>query len=353
MSSTQTPNMNLTVPGVGTEPSPEWAQEINSDLSILDQHNHSPGQGVQITPSGIDISSDLTFQGNAATNLEYVLFSVQTGDPASNYVEYVKGVDLYYTDGNGNHIQITSGGGVNGSPGSISNLTSPASASYVSATQTFVWKSGVSTAANMDAASLIVRYPGSYPTPTGNYIAIEAPSSLSTGFALTLPAALPSVTSNLTLSNSGVIGTSTPPASVVISSSSAMFSTTSVTYVPVTNLSVAITTSGGPVMLMLQPENAISSVAKIGLSSTTENPAGTVLITRYDGSSTTNISQTQLFSSPIGGAGSSSCIIYYTPGSISFIDVPTAGTYTYAINVVAQNSTTITCTNIVLAAYEI
>ena len=206
MSSTQTPNMNLTVPGIGTELGPQWANDLNSDLSIVDSHNHSTGQGVQITPSGININSDLGFNGNSASNVSDIILGPQSGNPASNFAIYAKGVDLYYTDGNGNHVQITSGGGVNGSPGSISNLMSPASASYISASGTFQWQQDVSTAANMDNATIVLRYPGSYPTPSGNYIALQAPTSLATGFSLTLPNTLPIANSVLNIDTSGNIG---------------------------------------------------------------------------------------------------------------------------------------------------
>lgn len=199
------PNMNLVIPIPGQELGPAWANDINASLTLIDAHDHSSGSGVQVTPAGLNINSDLAFNGNFAQTLGAGVFSVQLSDPAETACVYSKGVDLYYKDGNGNVIQITSGGGVAGSPGSISNLTAPASASYVSASGTFVWQQGVSTAANMDAATLIVRYPGSYPVPSGNYIALQAPTSLATGFALTLPPTLPAASSFLTTSTSGTI----------------------------------------------------------------------------------------------------------------------------------------------------
>lgn len=187
----QTPNMGLTVGVVGQEPGPNWADDINASMTLIDAHDHTPGNGVQITPNGMNINGNLTFNGFSLTSLATLLFSVQSADPSSNYAAYTKGVDLYYKDGNGNVIQITASGGVAGSPGSISGLTSPASASFVSGGGTFVWQQATSTAANMDAATLIIRYPGSYPSPAGNYIALQAPSSLATGYAITLQNATP------------------------------------------------------------------------------------------------------------------------------------------------------------------
>lgn len=196
------PNMNLVIPIPGVAPGPDWANDINSSLTLLDAHDHSPGKGVPITPAGMNITSSLTFNGNLITALGGNTFLVQTSDLSDGSI-YVKGVDLYYRDENGNVIQITSGGGVNGSPGSISNLSSPASASYVSANGTFVWQQGVSEAANMDMATLVLRYPGSYPVPTGNYILLQVPSSISVGYSLTLPATVAGSNNALITSSSG------------------------------------------------------------------------------------------------------------------------------------------------------
>jgi hypothetical protein len=199
-------NMNLVIPIPGVATGPDWANDINASLTLIDTHDHSLGKGVPITPAGMNITGNLAFNDFFLTGWAGALFTVQNSDPSTSGAIYTKGVDLYYKDFNGNAIQITASGGVNGSPGSISNLTSPASASYVSANGTFVWQQGVSTAANMDEATLILRYPGSYPAPSGDYIAIQAPSSLATGYAFTLPAVLPSSNGALlTSSTAGAI----------------------------------------------------------------------------------------------------------------------------------------------------
>lgn len=205
-----TPNMNLVQPAVGNEPSPTWASDLNIDMGIIDSHDHTSGFGVAITPGGLNINSDLPFLSNNATGLKSARFDVQSAalagasDLSCVYSSGDDG-DLYWNDANGNQIQITSSGGVAGTPGSIANLTSPASASWVSATGTFVWQSAASTAANMDAATYVLRYPGSYPSPTGNYIAFQAPSTLATGFAVTWPATLPSGSSFLTWDAAGTV----------------------------------------------------------------------------------------------------------------------------------------------------
>lgn len=202
--------MSLIEPTVGGQPSPTWAVDINTNFSIIDSHDHSAGSGVQITPSGLDISSDLTFQGNDAIALRSTRYSIQSAvlatasDLACAYAVGSAG-DLYWNDNSGNKIQITASGGVVGTPGSISGLASPAAATYVPVTGTFVWTRSAGVGANMDAATYVLRYPGSYPAPSGNYILLQAPSSLSGGYAITFPGSAPASTKIMQMDSSGNI----------------------------------------------------------------------------------------------------------------------------------------------------
>lgn len=200
MSSTNTPNMNLIVPGVGTEPGPDYADDINASLSIIDQHDHTTGNGVQITPAAIDINSALTLNDNFLTSAAGITFQAQLSTPALGTV-YESGVDLYYVDGVGNNVRITQSGGVAGSPGSIANLVPPASASYVSGTSTFVWQSNTNIAANMDFGSAIMRNL----SPNSTFaLTLQPPAALGSNYTITLPS-LPSSTKIMALTNSGVM----------------------------------------------------------------------------------------------------------------------------------------------------
>lgn len=194
---TLTPNMGLPVPVPSNTDGPEWAQDVVSCFSAIDSHNHTSGQGVQITPAGINVNTDFPFNQNNLTLLRSVAFYVQNSPislPTDLSCLYASGTggDLYFNDGAGNQIRITQSGSVAGSSGTITGLPSgTASASYASVSGTFVFQQATSTAANMDIGTLIIRYPGSYPTPSGNYIALEAPSSLASGYSIKLPASVP------------------------------------------------------------------------------------------------------------------------------------------------------------------
>lgn len=182
MSDVVTPNMNLTLPTVSQTTGPTYATEINTDLNAIDTHDHSSGKGVPVTPSGISITTSLPFNGNNLTTVGGVVFQagsiLSTADALS-----VNGVDLYYTDGNGNQIRVTQSGGLAGTPGSITNLTAPATASYVAASSKFVWQSAINTAADLDARSILLRNASA----SSNALTLNPPAGMASNFSLTLP----------------------------------------------------------------------------------------------------------------------------------------------------------------------
>lgn len=192
-----TPSMGLTEPAVGATLAPGWAMLLNANFGILDQHNHTANQGVQIPPAGLNINTDLTMKGNNLIALNSAVFNgAVTGTP--NFLSvYSNGTDLFYKDSGGNLIQLTKAGSPNAGTGNIQGLpsspTAGAGISWVNGQSTFQMLLDAGTVgANVDMGTAILRYPGSYPTPAGNYIALQAPTSLATGFALTLPGTLPS-----------------------------------------------------------------------------------------------------------------------------------------------------------------
>lgn len=123
---TTTPNMSLIEPDILSTPSPIWASLLNNALTTIDSHDHSTGKGVKITPAGLNISSDLPFGSNNATTLRSVRLNNQSSfTPTSNDLAciYVLNNEIYYRDGVGNIVQITSGGSLNTSGFSLSSLT--------------------------------------------------------------------------------------------------------------------------------------------------------------------------------------------------------------------------------------
>lgn len=209
-------NMDLPIPAVGLEPGPQYAADVNNCLTIIDSHDHSPGLGVPITPAGMNINIDLSMANNNLTNIRSLRITSQSSPIAGvldvNALYDVLG-DLWFTDGAGNQFPITANGGVAGTPGSITGLTPPASASYVSANQTFVWESNTLTPANMDAASYILRNL----VANSKGLTLSPPNAMGADYTLILPA-LPSLgtTKIVTLDSTGAFAATLAPDEVTI-----------------------------------------------------------------------------------------------------------------------------------------
>jgi hypothetical protein len=197
---TLTPNMSLLQPSIGVEGWQAAAGELNTSLSLVDGHDHSNGRGVAIGTAGLNIQGDLALNGNNLTTIRALrmsALSLGTLSASDNAALATSGVDLYYRDGNGNNIRLTQSGSIVGTAGSISGLNSPASASYVSGSGTFIWQSAASTSASMDMGSITLR-----PMTSGaNGVTIAPPSGLGASYALTLPPAPPGTGNALTLTS--------------------------------------------------------------------------------------------------------------------------------------------------------
>lgn len=199
---TVSPNMGLTIPTVSQTPGPEWASNINSSLSLVDSHDHSSGRGVPVTPAGMSISSALTFQGNAATDVSRLGLSQLGATLGVTTLRSVYSVgssgDLYYNNGTGTPVQITNGASLAGAAGTISGLPfGTASASFAS--DTFTWQQSTGIGAIMDSGPLKVRRAAA----SANYIQIQPPAAMAANWNLTLPPSPPASQAVMTVSNTG------------------------------------------------------------------------------------------------------------------------------------------------------
>lgn len=336
-----TPNMGLKVPAAGVTPGPEWFQAIVQSLLVIDQHNHSgpPGEGVPIGSNGISLTGDLPFNGFGAVGITYVQFTPQASALLDTL--YVQGVDLYYNDGNGNVVQITSGGVINATSSGISSGT--ATASFVSSV--LVVNAAANTPANIQVASIRL---GNNSAGT-HYVTISPTNSLAADYQLFLPATLPGSTGFLTLDSSGniALATSVQPTQIAagsittaqlaplgqqISSSSEAFTSGTAAFVVVNNLSVTITTSGRPIRVSLQPDANASTPN----ASFLENSSGAAFMKFVRGSTV---------------VGQYPMPTVAMPTSLMCLDAQPAGTYTYTFQVNAPSGTSIV-NHAVLVALE-
>ncbi len=330
------PNMNLPVPGVGLTDGPQWALDVNSCFSLIDQHDHSSGQGVQITASGINIGSDFPMNNNNLTLVRSLRFTSQGSPlvlPTDLGCLYESGVDLYFNDGNGNPIRITQLGAVVGTPGSITALTAPASATYVAGNGTFVWQQAVNTAANLDAASVIIRKD----TVSSNGITIQAPVGLSADYSFVLPAAPPATESFLTMDSSGNLSVATPVSfNIQESASTGAYSESSTTFVPITNASVTIVTKGRPVYVMLQNSGGG------GVQAFFEAKRAVFLKLERDG-----LDISQIIVGPTDNNNE------FIPPPFLKLDLPSAGSHTYIAYMSSPTGDAVAVQGMELVAYEV
>jgi hypothetical protein len=380
-----TPNMNLPVPSVGIEAGPEYATDINNCLELLDSHNHAPGSGVQIDPTGLNINADLPLNENNLTEVRSVRLAPQSAAIAEAddlACLYAVDDDLFFNDGLGNQIRITQSGAVAGTPGSIANLVAPASASYVSASAKFVFQSDVNTAADLDAGSLILRR--GIASSAG--LTLAPPSSLTVDYTITLPAIIVTLDASGNLSapytidgtsleiaanvigikDSGVTTSKIADANVTtpkladqnvtqgklqlralhsttvaaggigISASSGVQPLGTGVEVTITNNIVTITTTGRPVFIGMIGYSGVQSFMSIDGSGTLD-----VYFNR-DGARLSNVTMNAL-------AGATQII---PPGAFFHVDTPPAGTYVY--NMSAKNTTANgAANNVKMVVYEL
>lgn len=121
--SDNTQNMNLKKPIPTKTPGPEWAEEINESLDLIDAHDHSSGKGVKITPDGLNINKDLDMKGNSivdAKGVQFVSHPAPLANPNDILTIYSANGNLYYNNESGVPVQITSGGSVTAAGDGIS-----------------------------------------------------------------------------------------------------------------------------------------------------------------------------------------------------------------------------------------
>ena len=197
-----TPNMGLLQPTPGTQ-GPDWANNINTNSDTLDLHDHSPGKGVPVTPSGLNINADLNMNEQSLTSAKSVRFVSQSSTLASNSARdlYIKNGDLFYANGL-TDVQITTGGSVAGASGSITGLVSPASVVFSGQQFSFSYDTG--TYADLRCRDLILSVNG------GNTIKLT--HAASSAYTLTLPPSPPSTaTQMLTMGTTGTVSAATSP----------------------------------------------------------------------------------------------------------------------------------------------
>lgn len=265
-----TPHMDLALPTPGLTPGPTYAEQLNEALEQVDAHDHTTGRGQRVPTAGLHLDADLPFNEHSAVDLRSVRLADQSavlGLPTDLSCLYARDGDLWWNNGAGTPVQITDGAGLNASAiGGIGGMDgTDASVTYRHGPGAFEFRQADREAASLDAGPVVIRDPA----PDAYGVTVQSPAGLVEPYTLTLPAGLPGSTLPMVVSSAGAMSTSQIATSHVqngaitraklaavgqqVSGSSGTFTTSSASYVSVTNLSVALTTTGRPVLVMLVP----------------------------------------------------------------------------------------------------
>lgn len=198
--------MNLDLPTVSVTAGPTWAAMITAALEQIAEHSHSTGDGVKVTPSGININSDLTVAGYNVTNIRSARLSSQGAvineGTDLGCVVNVNG-DLYWINNAGTPVQLTSGGAINiASVGTIGgDYGQPgvnASVNYSDITKTFTFLQNSGEGAQVFTGTLNIANEAS-----GALSVSLGASESTTSYSLTLPLSAPSDDTFLSFDSAG------------------------------------------------------------------------------------------------------------------------------------------------------
>lgn len=119
-----TPEMNLDLPVVSSTLGPEWASLINAAFEVIDAHDHATGNGVKVTPAGININAALTMAGYALQSAASVSLAnkVLADTDELGSIQRIDG-DLYWVTPAGAAVQLTDGDSIVNTGGLLSVLS--------------------------------------------------------------------------------------------------------------------------------------------------------------------------------------------------------------------------------------
>lgn len=376
-----TPYMSLELPVPTVTIGPDYAEQNNAAFTLVDSHTHVPGQGLPVPSAGLNIDADLPFNSLNATLLRSSRF-VSQASPLAEVTDlaclYTVDGELYYNDVLGNQVRITVSGAVDSSgSGSISGMgATTAAATYAAINSTFSFTSDTNTPAKLNVGPITVGRNAANPFT----VTISPSASQASNYNLTLPIALPAATSLMVCDSSGqlsapytfdnstvevsanqvqlkALGVSTAKiaagavtraklASVGEQSSELVnFSTSSTSFVAVTDATVTLTnTAGRPNIISFQPAGSTAASIQVSRAGATVDAE----ISIYRDGAAHRTWGIQIFDSVATSQ------ILQLPGNMMIVDQTSATTHTYAVYVrVLTGGATITITEFELVAYEL
>lgn len=210
-----TANMNLVLPSPHDPADSDiWGDLVNTAVVLIDQHDHTTGKGVPIPVAALRINADVawSFGGSnfAITSMRALDFATVTAASVNAlasalFVNSDDANNLYFRNQGGTNVKITDGGtlnvsivgGIGGDYSAVGALVSfsDANNAYLFQQQGAPRPWAIMQCGDLDifqAAASIV-----------NRVKLKSPAALAASYDLTLPTALPLVTSTVSCSPTG------------------------------------------------------------------------------------------------------------------------------------------------------
>lgn len=200
-----TVNMAIAYPTPAVTAGPQWASLINAAFDTVDAHDHTTGKGVAVPTAGLNINADLTLNSKNLFGIRSLRLDNQAATLATASdlrILYAKNGELAYRDAAGNEVVLTAAGSVAGATGTITGLSSPASASFNSITGTYSFLKDTSKPGKFVTADLLLY---EYNNASANSVTLKSPASLASSYTVTMPAAVPTQTLPVSMNTSGVL----------------------------------------------------------------------------------------------------------------------------------------------------
>ena len=197
---------SIAKPGVGVSVGPTWATDLNTTIDAVDNHDHSTNKGIRITPAAINVNSDVEFNQNSATELKNLIFDASVTAATTAHSIYQASGNLYWRNGAGTAVQITTGSTVNAGAGSIDGMTgTDAGATFVDGAKSynFFCDSGNTDFGKMAHADLLLYKFTDDNTADTDYITLAA-STLASGSSGTVT--VPAETGTILTTNTSYAG---------------------------------------------------------------------------------------------------------------------------------------------------
>lgn len=200
------PNMSLITPTLGGD-SGTWDDKINACFALIDEHDHTPGKGVQVPVSGLNINADFAMGGYAVTGLGSIALNAVTALTTGSKRLFVNSADneLYWRTNSGTNVKLTAGtsinttlvGGIVGDYSSVGALLA-----FDDANKRYTFKTQTSTWARLASGPVRIY---EYNTSESVYVEHAVATALSGSYTITWPAALPSGAAFMQLDATGTV----------------------------------------------------------------------------------------------------------------------------------------------------